>query len=475
MIDPQTRREQQADGVHLSFCLVMALAVLTAFVLAAGVEASGVVSAVSGAALLPVDTRPAAATLDTISTIYSLNGVTGNSGWFISPVTVTLVVTGAGAETVTWFRLDGGDLITYTEPFLVAGDGAHTLEYYSADSQGESEPTQTLHINIDTTPPSSAMTMLDAYQQSTEISLVWTGSDNGGSGISGYDVQFKDGYWGSWRNWLTNTTDLSATFLGQRGHVYYFRTRAHDVAGNVEDATSGRGDTWTFVDSVANGGFESGSFAGWTVTGAMSASVTSALEAGGSGQWSALLGSPAYGASITPTNQFHVPTDTFASISQVVAIPPLSDLPAPTLSLWYRILTYDVVWGCNHPDWLLDSFDVTIRDLSGRILAMPIRDGNYDCQGYNDESPQLAVISAERVVDLVPYAGRMIVLEMSNNNRRDWLYNTWTYVDDVRIINQPLYVYRAYLPIITLDNTMTVLPGGPSVPGRRPNGSPSRR
>jgi hypothetical protein len=91
-----------------------------------------------------------------------------------------------------------------------------------------------------------------------------------------------------------------------------------------------------------------------------------------------------------------------------------------------------------------------------------------DCDAYNayfDEHGiyPMTTIIAERTLDLTPYAGKTVVLELHNANRQDWSYNTWTYVDSVQVVNQPVRVYKTYLPLVQLNYDMTkiALPRAP--------------
>jgi hypothetical protein len=470
------RRERPATRLG-AIALACALLSLVAVVLAAGSAAAATPHAVHAQAILTGSDAHLAN--GAITTTHSLTGTLGQSGWFVSAVTVTLTVENDESPILgTVYRLDTGDWLTYTVPFSVASDGNHTLDYYSIALDGAREPTRTAELRIDATAPSSAVNLLPAYHDTVSFTVAWSGNDNTGSGIASYDVEYKDGADSAWRRWFTGTTSTSAVYTGaQRGHVYYFQSRARDIAGNSETFPGGRGDTSTFVNSVVNGGFETGDFSGWTVTGEMSKSITLAVLVNGYGQWSATLGSPAYGNAITPTQQMHVPTNTVASISQTIVVPPLSDMPAPALRLWYRIQTYDVVWGCSEPDKLYDSFDVTVRDGSRASASLLLRAGNFDCEtwtAYYDTHghvPPLTLLTAEQSLDLTPYAGRVVVIEMYTANRLTWDLNTWTSVDDIRIVNHPIKAYRVFLPVTALNNSMTLTP--PAAP-RAPAGDAPR-
>ena len=65
------------------------------------------------------------------------------------------------------------------------------------------------------------------------FTVFWSGDDPGthSSGAVSFDIQYNvDG--GPWQDWQMNVTQTSAPFTGQFSHVYGFRGRARDLAGN---------------------------------------------------------------------------------------------------------------------------------------------------------------------------------------------------------------------------------------------------
>jgi hypothetical protein len=79
----------------------------------------------------------------------------GCSGWYISNVTVTLNATDEGSGVnATYYRIDGAEWETYTEPFILSEDGDNILiEYYSVDNAGNIEDVKSATLDIDRTPP----------------------------------------------------------------------------------------------------------------------------------------------------------------------------------------------------------------------------------------------------------------------------------------------------------------------------------
>ncbi|KAA0002212.1 MAG: hypothetical protein FE046_00255 [Thermoplasmata archaeon] len=91
-------------------------------------------------------------------TSYTLNPSTptGENGWYLGPVNVTLSATDPDGDAVAYtnYRVDGGSWNSYTGPFLITGDGNHLLEFYSADDKGNIETTKSATVKIDTSGPS---------------------------------------------------------------------------------------------------------------------------------------------------------------------------------------------------------------------------------------------------------------------------------------------------------------------------------
>jgi len=103
--------------------------------------------------------------------------------------------------------------------------------------------------SMDISPPQSQVGTLPPYERATGFLVQWSGKDDGLSGLAGYDVQYRLGSSGVWVDWQTGTTATSATFSETPAATVYFRSRAQDNAGNLEDWPPGDGDTSTTLYS----------------------------------------------------------------------------------------------------------------------------------------------------------------------------------------------------------------------------------
>ncbi|MGB9677272.1 MAG: 6-bladed beta-propeller, partial [Candidatus Ratteibacteria bacterium] len=123
--------------------------------------------------------------------------------------------------------------------------GTHTISLTVYDLAGNKN-TDSITFYIDNNPPVSYVNPLNTYTNNLSFEVSWTGYDLE-TGVSCYNIQVKDGIDGQWIDWLSSTTQTSATFTGENGHTYYFRSRAKDNAGNWE-SFSDTPDTYTKVD-----------------------------------------------------------------------------------------------------------------------------------------------------------------------------------------------------------------------------------
>jgi Tol biopolymer transport system component len=104
----------------------------------------------------------------------------------------------------------------------------------------------------DVSAPSSSVTT-SAWSGTITFPVQWNGKDTGNAGVASYDLQYRDGANGTWTRWFTATNQTAATFTGQYGHTYYFRSRARDYANNLEAYPSVPDAMTTIYQHAASG------------------------------------------------------------------------------------------------------------------------------------------------------------------------------------------------------------------------------
>jgi hypothetical protein len=129
------------------------------------------------------------------STMATLSGTVGPGGWYASSVTVELEGTDAtsGIATVT-YRLDGGPVQRYTDPFVVEGDGMHTVAFFAVDEAGNTESVQPLIVLIDTGPPVIQIVHPGplSFVGQSDVVLQWSVADSG-AGVASCAVSLDGG------------------------------------------------------------------------------------------------------------------------------------------------------------------------------------------------------------------------------------------------------------------------------------------
>ncbi|MEI6501911.1 MAG: hypothetical protein WCP21_12895, partial [Armatimonadota bacterium] len=184
-------------------------------------------------------------TLDAVAPVTTAPGLqaSSTSGWRTGDQSVTLSATdgngspggnspGAGVAH-TYYKLPGGSQTTYTEAFTVAGQGQHSVEYWSVDaaSPSNSETHHTGWVNIDTTAPTSTATGLQATNctgwqiTNQSVTLIANDPNNGanpGSGVAATYYKLDGG------SQTPYSGALTVSGVGQHTLEYW----AADVAGN---------------------------------------------------------------------------------------------------------------------------------------------------------------------------------------------------------------------------------------------------
>jgi len=79
----------------------------------------------------------------------------GENGWYLDNVNVTLNATDPDGDTIVYtkYRIDGGSWINYNGTFTISDEGEHLLEFYSADNKGNIENIKSVSIKIDKSEP----------------------------------------------------------------------------------------------------------------------------------------------------------------------------------------------------------------------------------------------------------------------------------------------------------------------------------
>ena len=172
-------------------------------------------------------------------TTATLDRLPNAAGWSDSFVTVSLAAAdnvGGSSVATTYFSVDSGFAQIYSIPFMLSGDGSHTVSYWSTDAAGNGESHKTLTVKIDTTTPTANIvspahgaTVADATPQ-----LVFNVSDDHLAHVivrvDGVIVETNSG------------DNLDALSVG----LHSITVTATDRAGNLAQALS------TFTISTAN-------------------------------------------------------------------------------------------------------------------------------------------------------------------------------------------------------------------------------
>jgi len=176
-------------------------------------------------------TRSLALKIDTVkpATASSLSPASpgGANGWYLAPVQVTLSPSDATSGVAsTTYTVDGGAPQTYSGPFTLSTDGAHTVQFASTDNAGNVEPTQSITVKVDQNDPVTTGTLTPGIRNGWYASptLTLPATAGAGSGVAHTDYSLDGG------PWTTYSSALSGFSTGN----HFAQYRSTDNAGRVE-------------------------------------------------------------------------------------------------------------------------------------------------------------------------------------------------------------------------------------------------
>lgn len=178
------------------------------------------VSSVVSQSVVPPTAPPADPNLPQVAS--TVTGTEGANGWYVSPVTITLSVTGGTSPTIR-YRIDSGPWTTYANSFQIP-EGRHHVQYQGVNGNGSFGSSRNEYFEIDTTAPIVTANAGDIVL-APDAPLTWTGSD-ALSGIAGYEVSVDGG-----SSWIIGSRPRIDGPWTAGPHAAI--VRANDGAGNV--------------------------------------------------------------------------------------------------------------------------------------------------------------------------------------------------------------------------------------------------
>ncbi|MDW7990870.1 MAG: Ig-like domain-containing protein, partial [Anaerolineae bacterium] len=391
------------------------------------------VDTVAPAANMPIPHRSPWVTSTVVYTWTPSSDNSGIAGYWVN------ITNTAGYSRVFWAS---ASVLTFTEA-LTEGE-RYYARVLAVDGVGNAGPwsERSTEVIPDLSPPQVTVTAPAQIPTGTFV-VSWSADDGAGSGVAFYTVAYREDD-GSWQTWIPMTTTTSATFVsGTLEHTYVFSVTATDGVGHrgTGTATTKVAKWRAYIPLVlrnyrpfVNGSFEEG-LSGWTVIqNPLPVSVVDqvAERTGGTtspadGSRILLLGNPDYPC-------FNVPLG-HAAVEQTFVVPQ----NAISLTFQYIIWTQD---GSPVNTYSYDLFEVFLNNERKFDDTNRVNTG-LGCAKWwrvpGPDNPRNNATSgwARASIDLMPYRGQTVTLSFRLYSRHDQWYNTYVYIDDVRVIAGP--------------------------------------
>jgi hypothetical protein len=166
-----------------------------------------------------------------------LTGTAGESGWYVSEVTVAASASDAVSGVATFeMALDGGGWAAYNGPVALT-DGDHVVDLRAMDSAGNVS-TQSQAVRVDTQPPSLTLDADSSFCPGCGETLgIGIGIQDLGSGVMEWTLSVDGTAIKSGSGLSSETLNWNGSGLAAGAHTLLLQAR--DVAGNSSEASQG--------------------------------------------------------------------------------------------------------------------------------------------------------------------------------------------------------------------------------------------
>ncbi|HNZ02259.1 MAG TPA: M23 family metallopeptidase [Anaerolineaceae bacterium] len=165
-------------------------------------------------------------------TTATLSGTSGEHGWYVSPVTVTLTATDDWSGVAsTRYNLNSSGWITYSGPFAIGNNGQNSLRYQSVDGTGNWESPKSVQVPIDTQAPTGSLELNEgaelAYQTLVKVE---TAAQDTASGVTSFQIRDAGG---AWTGWMPITESLYWLLPAVTDQDHAVEVQYKDYAGHL--------------------------------------------------------------------------------------------------------------------------------------------------------------------------------------------------------------------------------------------------
>ncbi len=306
------------------------------------------------------------------------SGTSGNNGWYVSQVIVTLSATdegGSGLQGIT-YSLDGGAWTAYSTPIACAIEGVHTLNYRAQDNFGNQEEVRTISFKIDLNAPVTDSAINETAHQgwfSSPISIELNASDPV-SGVSSISYRVNGGAWVNYSNEIVISSE----------GIWLVEWMATDNAGNdgtVSNITARIDTTAPSVTMDLSGFNEEGWGLSTSTVECMANDTGSGVDAiyyrVYLGDWALYTGALSFNATGTFILECYG-VDIANNSGPVMNVTIRIDVSAPTTTLSLS----GIIYGGQYLNTVTVGYEMIDQGVGGMVLWYRLGDGNWTA--YDD-------------------------------------------------------------------------------------------